>query len=121
MKLYLKVPKRSKFRSKIRKFEKKGTPNGTIVQHDPKATDDAHERAAHVWQNVSVHWILGRAPSEKCFGQTTTKRYWQSTTLCQPELTRDSHLGGLVYKYILVIQVSGDAICTYKKYVGGEI
>ena len=57
-------------------------------------------------------WILGRAPREKCFGQTTTKRYWQSTTLRQPELTRGSHLGGLVYKYTLVIQVSGDAICT---------
>ena len=55
-------------------------------------------------------WILGRAPREKCFGQTSLKRYWQSTTLRQPELTRGSHLGGLVYKYTLVIQVSADAI-----------
>ena len=61
-------------------------------------------------------WILGRAPREKCFGQTTTKRYWQSTTLCQPELTRGSHLGGLVYKYTLVIQVSADAISVIIKY-----
>ena len=59
--------KKSKFRSKIRKFEKKGTPNGTIVQHDPKATDDAHERAAHVYQNVSVHIDSGSCPQGEVF------------------------------------------------------
>ena len=59
--------KKSKFRSKIRKFEKKGTPNGTIVQHDPKATDDAHERAAHVYQNVSVHMDSGSCPQGEVF------------------------------------------------------
>ena len=61
-------------------------------------------------------WILGRAPREKCFGQTSTKRYWQSTTLRQPELARASHLGGLVYKYTLVIQFSADAISVIIKY-----
>ena len=51
----------------IRKFEKKGTPNGTIVQHDPKATDDAHERAAHVYKNVSVHMDSGSCPQGEVF------------------------------------------------------
>ena len=59
--------KKFKFRSKIRKFEKKGTPNGTIVQHDPKATNDAHERAAHVYQNVSVHMDSGSCPQGEVF------------------------------------------------------
>ena len=59
--------KKSKFRSKIRKFEKKGTPNGTIVQHDPKATNDAHERAANVYQNVSVHMDSGSCPQGEVF------------------------------------------------------
>jgi hypothetical protein len=44
-----------------------GTPNGTIVQHDPKATDDAHERAAHVYQNVSVHMDSGSCPQGEVF------------------------------------------------------
>ena len=65
--LYLKVRKRSKFRSKIRIFFREGTPNGTIVQHDPKATNDAHERAAHVYQNVSVHMDSGSCPQGEVF------------------------------------------------------
>ena len=50
-------------------------------------------------------WTLGRAPREKCFGQTSLKRYWESTTLRPSKRTRGSHLGGLVYKYTLVVQV----------------
>ena len=44
-----------------------GHPQRNNSQHDSKANDDAHERAAHVYENVSVHnyglWVapLGRS------------------------------------------------------------
>ena len=44
-----------------------GHPQRNNSQHDPKANDDAHERAAHVYQNVPLHMDSGSRPQGEVF------------------------------------------------------